>query len=153
MGGGVPGGVEGVGDGVSVAAQWATEAASKGGALDAPEETALLRLLPYLKNLGRAAGVLGVIGGTYTLISPPDYDSGGTRVAARVAGGGLLFGSAAGLAGSLGLLGDGAVALAIPGVGEVVAAAAGLYLVGDWAYHNKSARRAAAWGNEGKLSS
>jgi len=27
----------------------------------------------------------------------------------------------------------------LPGVGEVVAAAAGLYLVGDWAYHNTHA--------------
>jgi len=123
-----------------VAAQWATEAASQGGALDLPQKTALVKLLPYLKNLGRAADVLGIIGGTYTAISPPEYDVGGTRAAARVAGGALALGSAAGLAGSLGLLGTTSFATVfIPGVGEAVAAAAGLYLVGDWAYHNTHA--------------
>jgi uncharacterized protein YukE len=117
-------------------AQWAKEAAAKGGALDLPEETMLLRLLPYLKNLGRAADVLGIIGGTYTVISPPEYDHGGLRAGARVAGAALALGSGAGLAGSFGLLGTGTAALVVPGVGEVVAAAGGLFLVGDWAYHN-----------------
>jgi uncharacterized protein YukE len=123
-----------------VAAQWATEAASQGGALDLPQKTALIKFLPYLQGLGRAADVLGVIGGTYTVVSPPEYDEGGARAAARFAGGALAVGSAAGLAGSFGLL-SGAVlgSLTIPGVGEAVAAAAGLYLVGDWAYHNTHA--------------
>jgi hypothetical protein len=94
-------------------------------------------MLPLLKNLGRAGDVVGIIGGTYTLISPPDYDHGGLRAAARVAGGAMAVGSAVGLAGSFGLM-SGAVlgSLTIPGIGEGVAAAAGLYLVGDWAYHN-----------------
>jgi uncharacterized protein YukE len=129
-----------------VAAQWATEAASKGGALNLPEETKLVSMLPFLKNLGRAGDVVGIIGGTYTAISPPDYDHGGMRVAARVAGGAMAFGSALGLAGSIAAAGSGTAAtlattavlgsLTIPGIGEVVAAGAGLYLVGDWAYHN-----------------
>jgi uncharacterized protein YukE len=126
-----------------VVAQWTTEAASKGGALDVPEETKLVSMLPYLKNLGRAGDVVGIIGGTYTAISPPDYDHGGMRVAARVAGGAMAIGSAVGLAGSI-AAGSGAAwatgavlgSLTIPGIGEAVAAAAGLYLVGDWAYHN-----------------
>ena len=133
-----------------VVASWARQAASKGGALDAPEESTLLKLLPYLKNVGRAGDLLGVIGGTYTLVSPPDYDHGGTRAAARVAGGALALGSAAGLAGSIAAGTTGVAAdlattailgtsLTIPGVGEVVAAAAGLYLVGDWVYHNTHA--------------
>jgi uncharacterized protein YukE len=124
-----------------VLAQWTTEAASKGGALDVPEEAGLLKMLPYLKNLGRAGDVVGIIGGTYTVISPPSYDHGGARVAARVAGGGMALGSAAGLAGSF-FAADSVVnaavlgSLTVPGIGECVAAAAGLYLVGDWAYHN-----------------
>jgi uncharacterized protein YukE len=122
-----------------VVASWATQAASKGGKLDVPEEATLLKLLPFLKNVGRAGDLLGIVGGTYTLFSPPDYDHGGMRVGARVAGGALLLGSAAGLAGSAGLVGSGTAALFIPGVGEVVAAAAGLYLIGDWAYHNTHA--------------
>jgi uncharacterized protein YukE len=126
-----------------VLASWATQAASKGGALEAPatpEESTLLKLLPYLKNLGRAADLAGVIGGTYTLISPPEYDHGGMRVTARVAGGALALGSAAGLAASFGVFDASAtLALVVPGVGEVVAAAAGLYLVGDFVYHNTHA--------------
>ncbi len=110
-----------------VVAQWTTEAASKGGALNLPEETKLLSMLPYLKFLGSVGDVAGIIAGTYTLISPPDYDHGGMRVAARIAGGALLVSSTASLTG---------VTLLIPGVGECVAAAAGMYLVGDWAYHN-----------------
>jgi hypothetical protein len=55
--------------------------------------------------------------------------------AAGLAGGlveaGVITGTAADLL-SAGVLGS----LAVPGIGEVVAAAAGLYLVGDWAYHN-----------------
>jgi uncharacterized protein YukE len=129
-----------------VLAQWTTEAASKGGALSLPEESTLLRMLPALKNLGRGADVLGIIGGTYTVISPPAYDQGGARVGARVAGGAMAVGSAVGLAGSI-AAGSGAAwatsavigSLTIPGIGEGVAAAAGLYLVGDWAYHNTHA--------------
>ena len=55
------------------------------------------------------------------------------RASARVAGVLLAGGSAVGLAASFGWLGASAF---VPGVGEAVAAAAGLYLVGDWAYHN-----------------
>jgi hypothetical protein len=144
-------------DNWKVVAQWETQAASKGGALSLPEETKLLKMLPVLKNLGRAADVLGVIGGTYTAIAPPEYDHGGMRVAARSAGGAMALGSAAGLIGSYAAA-DSVVnaailgSLTIPGIGEGVAAAAGLYLVGDWAYHNQhliahtfdSARHAAA---------
>jgi hypothetical protein len=91
-------------------------------------------------NIGR------FLGGIYTAISPPEYDTGGARVAARVAGGGLALGSAIGLAGSIAAASDvtwATIALggviSVPGVGEVAAAAAGLYLVGDWAYHNTHA--------------
>jgi uncharacterized protein YukE len=126
-----------------VVADWATQAASKGGALEIPEETKLISMLPILKNLGRVGDVVGIIGGTYTVISPPDYDHGGMRVAARVAGGTMAVASGVGLAGSI-ATGSGAAwatttvlgSLTIPGIGEGVAAAAGLYLVGDWAYHN-----------------
>jgi uncharacterized protein YukE len=136
-------------------AQWtrgdaaAETAAIEAGAVSAPTKAALLKLLPYLQKLGIAADALGIIGGTYTVFSPPDYDTGGARPAAQVAGGALALGSAAGLAGGLAEAGvlsgsvSGAVlgtlfgtSLTIPGVGEAVAAAAGLYLVGDWAYHN-----------------
>ena len=122
-----------------VVAQWtrsdaaAATAAIDASAVSAPEKAALLRMLPALENLGRVADALGIIGGTYTAISPPDYDTGGTRAAARVAGVLLAGGSAVGLAASFGWLGASAF---VPGVGEAVAAAAGLYLVGDWAYHN-----------------
>jgi hypothetical protein len=87
--------------------------------------------------------VLGVIGGTYTAISPPSYDHGGMRAAARGAGVTMALGSGVGLVGSYAAAAgaDWATAtivgsLTIPGIGEAVAAAAGLYLVGDWAYHN-----------------
>jgi hypothetical protein len=116
-----------------VVAQWTSEAASKGGALNLPEETRLLKMLPALKNLGRVADVVGIVGGAYTMVAPPEYDHGGARVAAQVAGGAMMVGSGVGLAASYGLLGS---SMLIPGVGEGVAAAAGLYLVGDYIYHN-----------------
>jgi uncharacterized protein YukE len=123
-----------------VVAQWTTEAASKGGALNLPEETKLLSMLRYLKNMGRVSDVVAIIGGTYTAFSPPEYDHGGMRVAARVAGGAMAFGSAVNLGFDIGIAASSAEAtgalVLIPGVGECVATAAGLYLVGDWAYHN-----------------
>jgi uncharacterized protein YukE len=122
-----------------VIAQWtkddadAATAAIDASAASAPEKEALLKLLPALENLGRVADALGIIGGTYTAFSPPDYDTGTMRAVARGAGFALAGGSAVGLAASFGWLGASAF---VPGVGEAVAAAAGLYLVGDWAYHN-----------------
>ncbi|HEY1702934.1 MAG TPA: WXG100 family type VII secretion target [Trebonia sp.] len=108
----------------------------------APEEGTLVKMLPYLKNVGRFADVAGIIGGTYTVIKPPDYDQGAARVGARAAGGAMALGSAAGLAGGFAAA-DGTIltatvagSLTVPVLGECVAAGAGLYLVGDWAYHN-----------------
>jgi uncharacterized protein YukE len=108
----------------------------------APEEGTLVKMLPYLKNAGRFADVAGIVGGTYTVIEPPDYDQGAARVGARVAGGAMALGSAAGLAGGFAAA-DGTIltatvagSLTVPVLGECVAAGAGLYLVGDWAYHN-----------------
>jgi len=138
-----------------VVARWtkddadAATAAFDASAASAPEKEALLKMLPLLQKLGMAADALGIIGGVYTAFSPPDYDTGAMRGAAQVAGGVLAAGSVAGLAGGLaeaGVLGGTAgeavlggllgTSLTIPGIGEGVAAAAGLYLVGDWAYHN-----------------
>lgn len=103
----------------------------------APEEGTLVKMLPYLKNFGRFADVLGIIGGTYTVIDPPEYDEGAMRGVSRGAGVAMAAGSAAGLVGSFGVM-DGVMlgSLTIPGIGEGVAAAAGAYMVGDWAYHH-----------------
>jgi uncharacterized protein YukE len=101
----------------------------------------LARLLPGLKGLGAAADAATVIGGVYTMISPPEYDGGNLRAIDRVAGGAAAFGGAAGLAVTAGVdfsaLSIGAFGLSfVPVAGQVLAVGAGLYLAGDWAYHH-----------------
>jgi hypothetical protein len=112
-----------------------------GGQWSDQASSLLARLLPGMKILGGAMGGLAVVGGIYTAISPPDYDKGTLRAADRVAGGGAVLGGAAAVAVNAGVdfatLEVGAVSLSlVPGVGEVLGVGAGLYLAGDYIYHN-----------------
>lgn len=99
------------------------------------------KALPVLKGLGYLTGAAGVIGGVYTMISPPSYDGGTQQGLDRAAGAASALGGATGLAVGAGVdFGELAIAetsLAfVPGVGEALAVGAGLYLAGDWAYHH-----------------
>lgn len=94
----------------------------------------LARLLPGLKGLGILSGAATAIGGAYYLAAPPDYDHGAMRVATRGAGIASILGGAEGVAANAGV--EFAGGSLIPGVGEAVAVGAGLYLTGDYIYHN-----------------
>jgi hypothetical protein len=101
----------------------------------------LARLLPGMKVLGGAMGGLAVVGGIYTLISPPGYDKGTLRIADRTAGVGAIASGATAVAVNAGV-NFSEIVLAgqsldfVPGLGEVVGVGTGLYLAGDYIYHN-----------------
>ena len=88
--------------------------------------------LPGMKGLGVTMAGLAMAGDAYTFIAPED--SGGMRVVDRVASGTNFLLSGTGAAIDLGLLGAEA---SMPVVGEVALVGTGLYLAGDWAYHNQ----------------
>jgi hypothetical protein len=81
-----------------------------------------------LRTLGRLAAPVAVVADLYTIIHPDQ--PGGEGTALQVAAGANAVGTIA----ALGVIN--ASVDWIPVVGEVVAVATGLFLAGDWAYHN-----------------
>jgi uncharacterized protein YukE len=100
----------------------------------------LARLLPDLKAGGGALDAAAVIGGIYNMVKPPDYDHGNLRWITRGAGFASALDGTVGIAEKAGLVDFEELSLAgaefIPGVGEALGVAAGLYLAGDYIYHN-----------------
>jgi hypothetical protein len=83
---------------------------------------------PYLEGFSRFSGAVGVIGDIGTFMAPEDH--GAMATVDR----GMAVANAAGFTASL--VTANAAADWIPGVGEGVAIGTGVYLAGDWAYHN-----------------
>jgi len=117
--------------------------AMQGFGEDAVDDSSALlgRLLPGLRVVGGLADAAGIVGGVYTMISPPEYDHGRLRDIDRGAGLAAFAGGGIGLATGLGVdftdLAVAGMALDfVPGVGEVLGVAAGLYLTGDYIYHH-----------------
>jgi uncharacterized protein YukE len=102
----------------------------------------LARLLPDLKAGGGVLDAADIAGGIYNMIKPPEYDHGNLRWITRGAGMASAFDGTVGIAEKAGLvdfedLALGAVDISwVPGVGEALGVAAGLYLAGDYIYHN-----------------
>lgn len=94
----------------------------------------LAKMLPGLKIAGYGLDGIGAVGDVMTLVDPPDKGTMGDIDRGMAVTN--MVGMGADLAGETGLIAaDGTLAL-VPGVGEVFAAGTGLYLAGDYLYHN-----------------
>jgi len=102
----------------------------------------LARLLPDLKIGGGVLDAAAIAGGIYNIVKPPEYDHGSLRWLTRGAGMASVADGAIGIAEKAGFvdfdeLAVGAIDLSfVPGAGEALGVAAGLYLAGDYIYHN-----------------
>jgi hypothetical protein len=102
----------------------------------------LARLLPGLKTFGGVLDAAAIAGGIYNMVKPPEYDHGNLRALTRIAGGASVIDGTVGIIEKAGFvdfeeLAIGAVDMSfVPGVGEALGVAAGLYLAGDYIYHN-----------------
>ena len=99
---------------------------------------AAARWLPQIRGVSYGLAGLAIVADTGTLISPED--SGAMGYVDRVAAAGNAVGLATVTAADAGWIvaADGAAAV-IPGVGEVAIAVTGVYLAGDFIYHNRAA--------------
>jgi hypothetical protein len=99
---------------------------------------AAARWLPQIRGVSYGLAGLAIVADTGTLISPED--SGAMGYVDRVAATGNAVGLATVTAADAGWIvaADGAAAV-IPGVGEVAIAVTGVYLAGDFIYHNRAA--------------
>jgi hypothetical protein len=116
-----------------VDAAWSEAASRFGGVKNIVQpwldETQWLRTAqPWLEGVSRGSGVLGVIGDVGTFVEPEDKGVMGNVDR------GMAVANAGGFAASL--LSADAVGAVIPGVGEGLAVGTGIYLGGDWLYHN-----------------